>query len=82
MVVWCDVVMAALLINGELLLLPRSLMSIAPCNKVALPVNGELLLPPGLLMSIAPCNKVRKVARRQTVMFDNRGMNDETSATI
>ena len=28
------------------------------------------------------CNKVREVARRRTVMFDDGGMNDETSATI
>jgi hypothetical protein len=48
----------------------------------ALLINGELLLPPSSLMSIAPFNKVREVARRRTVMFDNGGMNDETSATV
>ena len=31
---------------------------------------------------LANCNKVREVARRQTVMFDDSGMNDETSATV
>jgi hypothetical protein len=35
-----------------------------------------------LLMLIAPCNKVREVTRRRTVMYDDGGMNDETSATI
>jgi hypothetical protein len=48
----------------------------------ALLVDGELLLPPGSSMSIAPCNKVREVTRQRTVMFDDGGMNDETSATI
>jgi hypothetical protein len=48
----------------------------------ALLINGELLLPPSSLMSIAPCNKVCEVARRRTVMFDDGGMNDETSATV
>jgi hypothetical protein len=48
----------------------------------ALLVDGELLLPPGSSMPIAPCNKVREVARRQTVMFDDGGMNDQTSATV
>ena len=28
------------------------------------------------------CNKVREVARRRTVMYDDGGMNDETSATV
>ena len=28
------------------------------------------------------CNKVREVARRRTMMFDDGGMNDETSATV
>ena len=28
------------------------------------------------------CNKVREVARRRTVMFDDGGMNDQTSATV
>ena len=45
-------------------------------------VDGELLPLPGALMSIAPCNKVCEVARRRTVMFDDGGMNDETSATV
>ena len=31
---------------------------------------------------MADCNKVREVARRRTVMFDDGGMNDETSATV
>ena len=74
--------MAASLVTDELLLPPGSLMLIAPCNKAALLVDGELLPLPGALMSIAPCNKVREVARRRTVMFDDDGMNDETSATV
>jgi hypothetical protein len=45
-------------------------------------VSDKLLLPPGSSMSIAPCNKVREVARRRTVMFDDGGMNDQTSATV
>ena len=49
---------------------------------VALLVDGELLPLPGALMSIAPCNKVREVARRLTVMYDDGGMNDQTSATV
>ena len=48
----------------------------------ALLVDDELLLPPGSLMLIAPCNKVREVARRRTVILDDGGMNDETSATV
>ena len=36
----------------------------------------------GSSMSIAPCNKVREVARRRTMMYDDGGMNDETSATV
>jgi hypothetical protein len=45
-------------------------------------VSDELLLLPGSSVSIAPCNKVREVTRRRTVMFDDGGMNDQTSATI
>ena len=45
-------------------------------------VTDELLWLPGLLMTTAPCNKVREVARRRTVMYDDGGMNDETSATV
>ena len=45
-------------------------------------VSDEPLRSPGSLMLIAPCNKVREVARRRTVMFDDGGMNDETSATV
>ena len=57
-------------------------MLIVPCNNGGLLVDGELLLPPGSLVSIAPCNKVREAARRRTVMLDDGGMNDETSATV
>ena len=76
------VIRAASLVTDELLRLPGSLMSIAPCDNGGLLVDGELLLPPGSLVSIAPCNKVREVARQRTMMFDDGGMNDETSATV
>ena len=45
-------------------------------------VSDELLRLQGSLMLIAPCNKVREVTPRRTVMFDDGGMNDETSATV
>ncbi len=45
-------------------------------------VTDELLQSPGSLMLTAPYNKVREVARRRTVMLDDGGMNDETSATV
>ena len=34
------------------------------------------------LFSLVFCNKVREVAGRRTVMYDDGGMNDETSATV
>ena len=35
-----------------------------------------------LLLRMQLCNKVCEVARRRTVMYDDGGMNDETSATV
>ena len=44
--------------------------------------SGDILVHITVSTGITPCNKVREVARRRTVMFDDGGMNDETSATV
>ena len=41
-----------------------------------------LVIPRQKTQKIGDCNKVREVARRRTLMFDDGGMNDETSATV